>query len=146
MRRHEMTDDHWERSKGYLPGQAGQPGVTAEDNRPFDNAVLWIAKTGAPWRNLPERFGNWNSVWRRFDRWARKGVWRRDFDERQDPDMEWIILDSTAVRAHRNAAGEKRGKATRPSVAPGAVLAPRFSRSKQGNSVNLHASPEERVS
>ena len=74
MRRHEIADEYWERIKGFLPGQVADPGVTASDNRLFVNAVLWIAKTGAPWRDLPERFGNWNSVWRRFDRWSAKGV------------------------------------------------------------------------
>ena len=79
--------------------------ATAQDNRLFVDAVLWIAKTGAPWRDLPERFGKWNSVWRRFDRWARKGVWRKVFEALQDPDLEWMILDSTVVRAHQHAAG-----------------------------------------
>ncbi|WP_406700924.1 IS5 family transposase [Singulisphaera sp. Ch08] len=105
MRRHEITDEHWERIKGFLPGQAADPGVTAADNRLFVNAVLWIAKTGAPWRDLPERFGNWNSVWRRFDRWSAKGVWLRIFEELKDPDLEWLILDSTVIRAHQHAAG-----------------------------------------
>ena len=105
MHRHEITDEHWERIKGFLPGQVDDPGVTASDNRLFVNAVLWIAKTGAPWRDLPERFGNWNSVWRRFDRWTRKGVWQRIFEELKDPDLEWLILDSTVIRAHQHAAG-----------------------------------------
>ena len=63
MRRHEISDDHWNRIKDLLPGREGDPGVTAKDNRLFINAVLWIAKTGAPWRDLPERLGNWNSVY-----------------------------------------------------------------------------------
>jgi transposase len=125
MRRHEITDDHWERIKDLLPGQPGDPGVTAKDNRLFVNAVLWIAKTGAPWRDLPERFGPWGSVWKRFDRWAKKGVWERVFGELQDPDLEWMIIDSTVVRAHQHAAGEKGGKGGRPSAAPGADSAPR---------------------
>jgi transposase len=68
--RHAIRDEDWERLKDLLPGREGQRGVTAKDNRLFLDAVLWIAKTGAPWRDLPERFGKWNSVWRRFDRWA----------------------------------------------------------------------------
>ena len=79
--RHAIKDEDWDRIKDLLPGQAGQPGVTAKDNRLFIDAVLWIAKTGAPWRDLPERFGDWNNTWRRFDRWARKGVWQRVFTE-----------------------------------------------------------------
>jgi transposase len=103
--RHAISDEDWDRIKDLLPGQPGQHGKVAKDNRLFVDAVLWIAKTGAPWRDLPERFGNWNSVWRRFDRWAKKGVWRRVFDALQDPDLEWVILDSTVIRAHPHAAG-----------------------------------------
>ena len=125
MRRHEITDDCWERIKDFLPGQPGDPGVTAKDNRLFVNAVLWIAKTGAPWRDLPERFGPWGSVWKRFDRWAKKGVWKRVFETLQDPDLEWMIIDRTVVRAHQHAAGKKGGKAMRPSAVLGADSAPR---------------------
>jgi transposase len=111
--RHAITDEHWERIKDFLPGQEGDPGVTAKDNRLFVDAVLWIAKTGAQWRDLPERFGNWNSVWRRFDRCARKGIWDRIFRELRDPDLEWLILDSSVIRAHQHAAGAKKGATTR---------------------------------
>lgn len=79
LRRHAMSDEQWERMKGFLPGQAGDAGVTAKDNRLFFDAVLWIAKTGAPWRDLPERFGKWDTGWKRFDRWSRKGIWERVF-------------------------------------------------------------------
>jgi transposase len=130
MRRHEITDDAWNRIMDLLPGKAGDPGVTAKDNRLFVNAILWIAKTGAPWRDLPERFGNWNSVWRRFDRWASKGVWERIFQELQDPDLEWLLLDSTVIRAHQHAAGAKKGLPTtdpnkRHWAAPEVVSPPR---------------------
>ena len=80
--RHAIRDEDWDCIKDLLPGREGLPGVTARDNRLFLDAVLWIAKTGTPWRDLPERFGPWNSVWRRFDRWARKGVWRKVFEVR----------------------------------------------------------------
>ena len=109
MRRHEISDEDWDRIKDLLPGRPGQHGKVAKDNRHFVDAVRWIAKTGAPWRDLPERFGKWNRVWRRFDRWSKKGVWRRVFDTLQDPDLEWIILDSTVVRAHRTPAAPKKG-------------------------------------
>jgi transposase len=112
LRRHAISDAHWERIKDLLPGKEGDPGVTAADNRLFIDAILWIAKTGAPWRDLPERFGKWDSVWKRFDRWARKGVWERIFRELQDPDLEWLILDSTVIRAHQHAAGAKKGVPT----------------------------------
>jgi transposase len=125
MRRHAISDEHWERIKASLPGQAGDPGVTAKDNRLFVDAVLWIARTGAPWRDLPARFGPWGSVWKRSDRWSAKGVWKRVFEALQDPDLEWIILDSTVARAHQHAAGAcKKGAPTRPRAAPGAGSAP----------------------
>jgi len=130
-RRHEITDAEWDRVKDLLPGQPGQHGGIADDNRRFVNAVLWVARTGAPWRDLPERLGPWNSAWRRFDRWARRGVWGRVVAALRDPDLEWLILDSTAVRAHPCAAGaKKRGTAAaarprRPWAAPAAASAPR---------------------
>lgn len=127
MRRHEISDECWDRIKDMLPGRPGQNGWIAKDNRLFINAVLWIAKTGAPWRDLPERFGRWNSVWKRFDRWSFKGVWRQVFEAlaSQDPDLEWLILDSTVIRAHQHAAGKKGGKLRRPLAAPRAASAPR---------------------
>jgi transposase len=115
--RHAIADADWERVRDLLPGRPGLPGATAKDNRLFVNAVLWIGKTGAPWRDLPERFGNWNSVWRRFDRWARTGVWRKVFDALQDPDLEWLVLDSTVIRAHPHASGAKK-KATAAGGSP----------------------------
>jgi transposase len=129
--RHAISDDHFARIRDLLPGRAGQPGVTARDNRLFIDAVLWIGKTGAPWRDLPERFGKWNTAWRRFDRWARKGVWRKVFEALQDPDLEWLILDSTIIRAHPHAAGAKKkataagARASRPSDAAGGAGGPR---------------------
>jgi transposase len=125
MRRHEIADEHWERIEGFLPGQAGDPGVTAKDNRGFVNAVLWIAKTGVPWRDLPERFGKWNSVWKRFDRWSGKGIWLRVFEALKDPDLEWLILDSTVIRAHQHAAGAvKKGAPIKRWAAPEVASAP----------------------
>ena len=124
MRRHEISDECWDRIKDMLPGRPGQVGWVAKDNRLFINAVLWIAKTGAPWRDLPERFGLWNSVWKRFDRWSRKGVWQQVFEAMQDPDLKSLIIDSTVIRAHQHAAGKKGGKLRRALVAPRAVSAP----------------------
>jgi transposase len=125
MHRHAISDEHWERIEDFLPGQAGDPGVTAKDNRLFVDAVLWIGKTGAPWRDIPERFGKWNSVWKRFDRWSTKGVWLRVFEEMKDPDLEWLILDSTVIRAHQHAAGAvKEGAPTKHWDAPEAGSEP----------------------
>lgn len=131
LRRHEISDADWDRIKDLLPGQPGQHGGLAQDNRRFLNAVLWIARTGAPWRDLPGRLGNWNSTWRRFDRWAAKGVWARVLDALRDPDLEWLILDSTAVRAHPCAAGAKKSgtapvaRPSKPWDAPAEASAPR---------------------
>jgi transposase len=129
--RHAISDEDWERIKDLLPGRPGQSGWLAADNRLFIDAVLWIGKTGAPWRDLPKRFGNWNSVWRRFDRWARKGTWRLVFEALQDPDLEWLILDSTVIRAHPCAAGAPKklmapeAKKTRHWAGVAEVLEPR---------------------
>lgn len=90
-----------------LPGKIGDVGRSAADNRLFINGVLWIARSGAPWRDLPERFGNWNSVYQRFRRWSKKGVWQQVFEALQEPDLDWLLLDSTTVRAHQHAAGQK---------------------------------------
>ena len=107
-RRHELTDEQWERIEQRLPGREGTRGVTAKDNRLFLNAVLYVAKTGIPWRDLPERFGNWNSVWRRFDRWCAAGVWQKLADALGDTDLEELLLDSTTIKAHPSASGSRK--------------------------------------
>jgi transposase len=131
--RHAIKDADWERIKDLLPGQPGQHGKVAKNNRLFIEAVLWIAKTGAPWRDLPEYFGNWNSVWRRWARWAKKGVWQRVFQVLQDPDLEWVILDSTSIRAHRHAAAAKQKVDGSGSQADQAV-----GRSRGGLTTKIH--------
>ena len=109
-RRHELTDDQWKLIEPLLPGKEGDPGVTAVDNRRFLNAVFWLAKTGAPWRDLPERLGNWNSVFQRYSRWCAKGVWWEIVEALGgDEDLEELMLDSSIVRAHQHAAGAKKG-------------------------------------
>ena len=111
MHRHEISQSAWERIEDLLPGRPGDVGVTAADNRLFVNAVYWIAKTGAPWRDLPPRFGLWNSVFQRFNRWSKKGVWQRVAEAlSDDTDLEWLLIDSTVVRAHQHAAGQKGGQ------------------------------------
>jgi transposase len=113
--RHALTDEQWLRICDLLPGRAGLRGRCAFDNRSFIDAVLWIAKTGAPWRDLPERFGPWNSVWRRFSRWASAGVWQKVLKALAgEPDLELLILDSTIVRAHPHAAGARKKTAVKP--------------------------------
>jgi transposase len=71
-----LRDDQFERIEGMLPGKLGDPGKSAANNRLFVEAVLWIARTGSPWRDLPGEFGLWNSNYQRFARWSRRGVWR----------------------------------------------------------------------
>lgn len=105
-----LTDEHWARLSGLVIGRADQRGSTGRDNRMFVEGVLWIVRTGSPWRDLPDVFGDWNSVFRRFSRWSRKGVWWRIFEAMSDdPDFEYLIVDSTIVRAHQHAAGAKKG-------------------------------------
>jgi putative transposase len=121
MRRYEITDEQYARIKPLLPGQPGTPGRNARDNRNFINAVLWIARTGAPWRDLPERFGKYDTVYQRFNRWAKRGIWLRIFEALQDPDLEWLMVDSSVVRAHVSAAGQKKAmpRVRRSAVAAG---------------------------
>jgi transposase len=107
-----LRDDQWERIESLLQGKAGDRGRTGTDNRLFVEAVLWMARTGVPWRDLPPEFGAWNSVFRRFSRWADKGVWQKVFAKlSEDADFEEVFLDSTIVRAHQHATGalKKRG-------------------------------------
>jgi transposase len=113
MRRHEIKDEDGVRINDLLPGQPGDPGVTAKDHRLFVNAGRGIAQTGAPWRDRPERFGPRGSVGKRYDRWAKTGVGERVFEALRDPDLEWMSLDGPVVRAHPQAAGaEKEGGPT----------------------------------
>ena len=125
-----LTDAMWARVESLLPGKKTDPGVTAADNRGFLEAVLWRSRTGAPWRDLPERFGKPNSVFKRFRRWVKSGVLKRVFNAlSEDFDMEHVFIDGTVVKAHQKAAGSKRGAAKRGSAAPGAGRPLKSSRS-----------------
>jgi putative transposase len=100
----------WERMAPLVIGRPDQQGSTGRDNRLFVEGVLWIVRTGAPWRDLPEIFGDWNSTFRRFGRWSEKGIWRRLFEAMSDDtDFECLIVDSTIMRAHQHAAGARKG-------------------------------------
>jgi transposase len=104
-----LSDGQWARIAPHVIGDHRSPGTSGRDNRLFVEAVLWIARTGAPWRDLPDSFGNANSIFRRFSRWSKKGVWQRLFAAvSDDPDFEYLILDSTIVRAHQHAAGARK--------------------------------------
>ena len=112
MIRRALTNGQWRRIEPLIPGKEGDKGRHGEDNRLFVDAVLWLVRAGAPWRDLPKEFGNWNSVFQRFRRWAKKGVWKSIFNALvEDPDFEYLIIDSTIVRAHQHAAGAKKGGA-----------------------------------
>ena len=118
MERLVLSDRQWDRISGLIIGRVDQRGSTGRDNRMFVEGVLWIVRTGSPWRDLPEAFGGWNSVFRRFSRWSRKGVWHRIFEALSDDlDFEYLIIDSTIVRAHQHASGAKGGLKIKPSVA-----------------------------
>ena len=101
-----LNDAQGERVAPRLPGKAGDPGRTAVDNRLFLEAVLWIARVGAPWRDLPDPFGNWNSAFKRFRRWAQKGVFEELFKLLPgDKDFEYAMIDGTIIRVHQHGAG-----------------------------------------
>ena len=122
MDRNVLSDTQWQRVAPLLPGKPGDPGRSAGDNRLFLEAVLWIARTGSPWRDLHERFGNWNSVFRRFRRWAEKGVFESLFKSlSDDPDFEYAIIYGTIVRVHQHGAGARGGLKIRPSAGRAAV-------------------------
>ncbi len=109
-RRHALTDAHWERIKDLLPGQAGQPGATARDNRLFVDAVLYRYRAGIPWRDLSERFVDFRVVHTCHSRWSKSAVWQRVFETlAQDADNEYVMIDATVVRAHQHSAVAKKG-------------------------------------
>ena len=115
-----LTDAMWARVEPMLPGKATDPGVTAADNRQFLEAVLWRTRTGSPWRDLPARFGNWNSVFKRFRRWALSGVFEHVFNLLSDESgFECVFIDGTIVSTHQKAAGARGGPAARESAVPG---------------------------
>ncbi len=115
-RRHELSEEQWAKLAPLLPPRkrsgAGRP---AHDHRPILNGILWILRTGAPWRDLPERYGNWQTVYSRFRRWQRAGVWeqvfaalKREADARGAFDWAVHFVDGTSIRAHQHAAGARR--------------------------------------
>jgi transposase len=110
-RRHEIPDDQWEKIKDVLPPERKkQGGRPAKDNRMILNAMLWIAKTGSPWRDLPEYYGSWKTVYTRFRRWQIAGVWDQILEKVCiEPDVENVMIDSTIVRVHQHGAGAKGG-------------------------------------
>jgi len=119
VKRYELSDAQWQRIEALLPGKVGDPGRTAADNRLFVNGVLWVLRSGAHWHDLPERYGKWKSVHTRFARWAKAGVWERVFETlTKDRKNEYLMLDTTLVRAHQQAATGKGGTKIRLWGAP----------------------------
>ena len=117
MARRALSDAMWERVAPHLPGKPGDPGRSGADNRLFLEAVLWMVRVGAPWRDLPSAFGIWNSVFRRFRRWAEKGVFEQVFAAlSDDPDFEYAMVDGTIVRVHQHGTGAKGGLSIRRSA------------------------------
>jgi transposase len=123
--RHELTDDQWARLAPLLPPQRRDGrGRPAKDHRTILNGILWRLTTGVPWRDLPDRYGSWRTVYSRFRRWQQAGVWERLFAALQAQgdaagDLDWALhhLDGTMIRAHAHAAGAKKGAVITPSAA-----------------------------
>lgn len=122
MDRRMLSDEQWSRIADFLPGKATDRGRTGADNRLFVEAVLYLARTGCPWRDLPASFGNWHSAYVRFARWEANGVWDRIAGALQgDADLEELFIDATIVRAHQHAAGARKKTVrirTKPSADP----------------------------
>jgi transposase len=109
-RRHDISDRAWETIEPHLMGRKGTWGGNARDNRGFINAVMWVLRTGAPWRDLPEDYGDWKNTHRRFCRWRDKGAWEALLEVlKRDPDYEWLMIDATHVKVHQHGAGAKGG-------------------------------------
>jgi transposase len=110
VKRYELTGAQWRRIEGLLPGKKGDAGRLATDNRLFVNGVLWVLRSGAHWHDLPPRYGKWKSVHTRFARWAKNGTWERVFEVLiKDRKNEYLMLDTTLIRAHQQAATGKGG-------------------------------------
>lgn len=106
-----LTDYMWNKLKDLLPLEKGRACRPSRDNRQILEAMIWKLRTGAPWRDIPVEFGSWKTVYTRFFRWSRNGLLREILDKlKEDSDPEWLMIDSTVVRAHQHAAGAKGGR------------------------------------
>jgi transposase len=122
MERFVLTDAQWARMEPLCLDKASDSGRSGKDNRLFVEAVLWIVRTESPWRDLPETFGNWRTVYTRFCDWVKADVWKRLFDAVSDtPDMEYAMVDATIVKVHHHGQGAKGGLRARPSESPEAA-------------------------
>ena len=112
-----LTDAQWAKIEPLCLGKKSDPGRSGGNNRLFIEGVLWIARTGSPWRDLPAMFGKWNTVFVRYRDWVQADVFKRIFDVvSDDPDMEYVCVDATIVKVHRHGQGAKGGLKIRPSV------------------------------
>jgi transposase len=110
-----LTDAQWAKMAPHCLGKPSDPGRSGTNNRLFVEAVLWIARTGCPWRDLPPSFGNWNTVFKRYRDWIKAAVFQRLFEAvSDDPDMEYAMIDGTVVKVHRHGQGAKGGLKIRP--------------------------------
>jgi transposase len=125
-----LPDSNWQTIYAFLKTCSGIYVGDEPETRCFVEAILWIARSGAQWRLLPKAYGNWNSIFKRFARWSDKQIWQQVFDHcAADPDREWLLLDSTIIRAHPCAAGALKKTVDKPSKRSDAVAAasaPRF--------------------
>ena len=122
-RRHDISDQVWARLEPHLPGRPGSWGGVAKDNRQFINAVFWIMRTGAPWRDLPPDYGGWSNTHRRFIRWRNQGVWEALLEQWIDePDYEWLMIDASHCKAHPHAAGAQGGNQAMSRTQGGSTL------------------------
>ena len=109
-RRHDISDIAWNIIEPHLPGRKGMWGREAKDNRLFINAVFWILRTGAPWRDLPPDYGDWKNTHRRFCRWRDKNIWENLLEHIiADPDFEWLMIDASHMKVHQHASGARGG-------------------------------------
>ena len=105
-----LSQAQWDKMEPHCLGKASDPGRSGSDNRRFVEAVLWIVRTGSPWRDLPLELGKWNTVFKRFRDWVKAGVFKRLFEAVSgQPDMEYAMVDATIVKAHRHGQGAKGG-------------------------------------
>lgn len=112
-----LTDAQWAKMEPHCLGKVSDPGRSGRNTRLFLEAVLWKARTGCPWRDLPAAFGKWNTVFQRFNDWSKAGVFERIFNAvADDPDMEYAMVDATIVPVHRHGHGAKGGLKIRPSA------------------------------
>ena len=129
MERVVLTDAQWALIEHHCLGKATDPGRSGRDNRLFMEVVLWIIRTGSPWRDLPALFGNRSTAFRRFSDWRNADVFKRIFDALSgDPDMEYAMVDATIVKVHRHSQGAKGRHKARPQAVRKAACRRRFSR------------------